>query len=86
MLEPWQKGMAIVMNNNKKAEKIALCSLLGVAFGNALGLIIGIVFSLENLGIGLLIGTTIGSTAGLLIGLSCVWKVIKPVQKHYELR
>ncbi len=43
--------------------------MFGVAIGNAMGLLIGIVFIPGNLGIGLLIGNILGCVGGLLLGI-----------------
>ena len=47
---------------------MAICALFGIALGNIIGLLIGICFFKENLGIGLIIGNGIGISLGLLVG------------------
>lgn len=51
-----------------KKNYIPLCMLFGIALGNSIGLVIGISFFMENIGIGLLIGNTTGISIGLLVG------------------
>lgn len=58
------------MDNKKRiAQVISILTLFGVAIGNAMGLLIGIVFIPGNLGIGLLIGNILGCVGGLLLGI-----------------
>ncbi|MCD7831162.1 MAG: hypothetical protein LUI01_02680, partial [Firmicutes bacterium] len=53
----------------KKSNTLAISLLFGVAFGNIIGLLLGIIFFEENLGIGLVIGNSLGISLGLLVGL-----------------
>lgn len=48
---------------------LPLFMLLGVSVGSALGLISGVIFFKENIGIGLAIGVPVGVAVGLLFGI-----------------
>lgn len=61
-----------------KNNIIATCLILGVIFGNAIGLLIGTIFLKENIGIGLLIGNIAGAIIGLLAG--AILKSIKIIK------
>lgn len=61
--------MANKANQTTRATKIALSTLFGVAVGNAIGLLIGISFTPDNLGIGILIGNAVGIIGGLVLGI-----------------
>lgn len=62
------------MKENKNGTMIPLAVLFGIAFGNIAGLLIGIFFIKDNIGIGMLIGNVAGIIAGMLLGsiMDCV--------------
>jgi hypothetical protein len=64
-----------IMNNKQKNSGLGWYILYGVAFGNAFGLLIGITFTKENLGLGLLFGNTIGLVGGLIVGIVSSFQV-----------
>ena len=57
-----------IMKENKNNTVIPITLLFGCAFGNVVGIFIGLLFTECNLGIGLLIGNAVGIILGLICG------------------
>lgn len=55
-------------DKRRNAQTISILTLFGIAVGNGFGILIGVVFIPESIGLGLLVGNLVGCIAGLLFG------------------